>query len=69
MTEVEVNGLLREIMREAVGVQMTFTQKGGATFTVYAKSLNDAEQMVVFMQKLVEGITEKVRAKIEGVSQ
>ena len=69
MTFAQEDETLRQLLREAVGVQMTFTQKGGATFTVYAKSLKDAEQMAVFMQKLVEGITEKVRARIEGVSQ
>ena len=69
MTFAQEDETLRQLLREAVGVQMTFTQKGGATFTVYAKSLKDAEQMAVFMQKLVEGITEKVRARIERVSQ
>jgi len=69
VTFAQEDETLRQLLREAVGVQMTFTQKGGATFTVYAKSLKDAEQMAVFMQKLVEGITEKVRARIERVSQ
>lgn len=56
--------LLKQIMKEIMLVEMKFTMHGDASFTVYAR-LEDAEKMVDYIKKLVQGITTKVKENLE----
>jgi uncharacterized protein YwgA len=57
--------LLKQIMKEMMLVEMKFTVQGGdASFTVYAH-LEDAEKMLGYIKKLIQGITTKVREDLE----
>lgn len=52
-------------LKDMVAAEMKFTVKGGDSFTVYAKTLDDARKMGDFITSLVKGITAKVTEELE----